>query len=1155
MGLKFYFGASGAGKSYQVYRDLIALAVKNPKNNYMLIVPDQFTMQTQKELVEAHPDHGIMNIDVLSFGRLSHRVFEEIGGDQTPVLDDTGKNLILRKVATKEKNNLKVLGGQLSKAGYIHEMKSVLSEFMQYGISPQQVRDMSQAAKESHGRGMLSAKLSDLATMYEAFGNYIKERYITTEESLELLARSLCKSKLFKDSVVVFDGFTGFTPVQNRVIQELMTLCKQVWVTVLVPNAENPFKLDGQQKLFYLSKKTVYDLCKLQEEAGVSREEDVTLKDNPVMRHAHNPVFSHMEQKLFRYGNKPYEGETDGLTIRKEENLSGEVRFVSRKIRELVRTQGLAFRDIAVVTGDLGHYADLFAEEFTKTGIPFFIDQTNAIMLNPFVEFVRSAWQVMIGNYSYESVFHYLRSGMTDLTDDEIDELENYVRAVGIRGKKKYHELFTRHTDETNGDGEKMEHINEIRERFVKPFRLFDDMGKKVSEQVLLLDQFITEARIEEKLLAYSEEFEAKGDYVRSKEYSQIYRLVMELFEQMHDLLGDEEVSLKEFYEILDAGLSEIRVGAIPQNVDRVVCGDIERTRLKQIKVLFFVGVNDGVIPKGGGSGGMISDLDREFLEEQDYELAPSPKQKMFTQRLYLYMNLTKPTERLYITYAAVGSDGKSKRPAYLIDTLCRMYTQLKISDARAEGEYTPESVSDALVYFVPRLREYAAGRYESEPETKERVHTLYHILSENQDHRERIQAILDQAFYEYRESVLGKKIANALYGTVLSNSVSRLECFAECEYRHFLQYGLGISEREEFSLSGREVGNLYHAVLELFSNKLRDNYTNWLNFTKEEGEKYLDEVFEEYLAQFEKSILYSSARYQYMIHTFRDVMRRSIDTIQYQLRKGEFVPKGFEVSFQSVDSLDSVNFELSEEEKVKLSGRIDRYDVSEKGDRLYVRVIDYKSSEKEFDLVSVYHGLTLQLVLYMNVALEREKKKNPEKQVLPAGLLYYHLDSPVVDSQKEQTEEEILKEIRKELKMTGILCDDKEVIGMMDDEFRESGKSDIVPASVTKSGEFAKKGCNVIGSEELGTVSNYVNWKIADISKQIMSGYMKMNPYEYKDENACTYCGYKEICRFDKELRGFENHQVPRADKEETIQQMEEVLENAVYSRSVEGD
>lgn len=1138
MGLKFYFGGSGAGKSVRVYQDMIQWSLREPERKFFIIVPDQFTMQTQKELVLLHPDRGIMNIDVLSFGRLTHRILEEVGGEDIPVLDDTGKNLILRKVAAAQKEKLKVLGGSLNRTGYIHEVKSVISEFMQYGIRPEQVGEMAQASK---GRGLLGIKLNDMRILYEAFLSYIHERFITTEESLDLLCKALPRSALIPDSVIVFDGFTGFTPVQNRVLQELMTLCKQVCVTILIDESEDPFQIGAEQKLFYLSKKTTVSLCKLQEQAGAGREEDVYLKGAPVIRHRNDPFFAYLEQHLFRYTKAVYEKEQESCRLYKIDNPQREVQFVCRKIKELVRTKGYAYRDIAVVTGNLSEYADLLAAELSGHGIPFFIDQTNGIVLNPFVEGIRSALQVALKNFSYESVFHYLRSGMTALSMEDIDILENYVRAAGIRGKKSYAELFTRHTKETGADGEKLAKINEIRVQAYESLTVLLEPAETMGERVRQLYRFITQVQIEEKLAVYEQRFLAEGRPEKAKEYAQIYRLVMELLEQMDGLLGDEKIGAKEFYEILDAGLSEIQVGAIPQNVDRVVCGDMERTRFQEMKALFFIGVNDGIIPKAGGGGGLISDMDREFLSAADWELSPTPRQKMYIQRLYLYMNLTKPTQYLYVTYAAMGSDGRSRRPSYFIDVLKSMFPTLTLSGiGREEDAYRAESAADALRAFTPMLRDYAAGLYEKDQDTARRVKGMYRMLSKDALTKEQIKRLLSQAFYTYREAVLPRAAAQALYGSMLANSVSRMERFAECEYHHFLEYGLRLTEREEYGVTPQDMGTLYHEVLSRFSEGLIRRDLNWFTFTKEEGLSLLDEVVDAYAAQFSGSILYSSARYEYMLRTLRAVMRRSIETLQYQIRKGVFLPKGFEIGFQTMEDLDSVSVALSDTEKMRLSGRIDRLDTYEDDRNVYVKVIDYKSGKKDFDLVTVYYGFTLQLVLYMNVALEKEGREHPNKRIVPAGMLYYHLDNPFAEQDGTLSEEEIDAELKKELRMRGIVNADEGIIGMMDTGIASGGRSDVIPAQMKADGSVAASS-HAYGTDVLRTISNYVNLKIRELSKEILAGSIARNPYEYKEQSACSYCPYKEVCGFDERLPGCEKRSIGTPKEEWLLEQMKE--------------
>ena len=685
MSLRFYFGPSGSGKSHRIYEEIMQRAAQEPGRNFLIIVPDQFTMQTQKDLVMRSDRGGILNIDVLSFGRLSHRILEEVGTKEMPVLDDTGKSLVLQKIAADLKEQLPAMGSLLHKQGYIHEVKSAISEFMQYGISTQ---DMDKLIASAEKRGALAMKLRDLKTLYRGFQDYIKDHFITTEETLDVLRRSLAKSKILQDSVVVFDGFTGFTPRQNRLIQELMRVCEETIVTVTIGAKEDPYQMDGEQKLFHLSKKTVADLVKLAAEAEVTRGEDVFVKGGS-NRFTEAPALCYLEQNLFRYQYEPYMEKQQEIHMYEAISPREEVHQTALYIRKLIREEGLTYRDIAVVIGDLEGYASYVETEFGQLEIPCFLDRTRGIVLNPMIEYIKSALQLYIKDFSYDTVFHFLRSGMVDISREEIDELENYVIRTGARGYRTYSRLFTRRTDEMQqGSGqedtewaeETMERLNRIRQQFADTVEILH-MGSraKAGEYVSHLYDFLEQNHVQQKLLNYQQQFEQEGDLAKAREYAQIYRLVMDLLDQIYGLLGEEEISLQEFADILDAGFGEITVGTIPQNVDRIVVGDMERTRLKQVKVLFFLGVNDGNIPKNASKGGIISDMDREFLIESGTEMAPSPRQQMYIQRLYLYLNMTKPSQRLYLSYAKVNSDGKGIRPSYLIDTVRKLFPQLAV--------------------------------------------------------------------------------------------------------------------------------------------------------------------------------------------------------------------------------------------------------------------------------------------------------------------------------------------------------------------------------------------------------------------------------------------------------------------------------------------
>ena len=1142
MSLRFCFGPSGSGKSHRIYEEIMQRAAEEPGRNFLIIVPDQFTMQTQKDLVMRSDRDGILNIDVLSFGRLSHRILEEVGTKEMPVLDDTGKSLVLQKVAADLKEQLPAMGSLLHKQGYIHEVKSAISEFMQYGISTQ---DMDKLITSAQKRGALAMKLKDLKTLYRGFQDYIRDHFITTEETLDVLRRSLSKSKILKGSVVVFDGFTGFTPIQNRLIQELMRVCAETIVTVTIGVGEDPYKMDGEQKLFHLSKKTVADLEKLAAEAEVERGEDLFVKGGP-NRFAKAPALHYLEQNLFRYQYEPYAGEQQEIHMFEALSPREEVHQTALYIRHLIREQGMTYRDIAVVIGDLEGYASYVETEFGQLEIPCFLDRTRGIVLNPMIEYIKSALQLYIKDFSYDTVFHFLRSGMADISREEIDELENYVIRTGARGYRTYSRLFTRRTEELQGNAEgseqaeekTMERLNRIRQQFMDAVEILH-MGsqEKAGDYVSHLYDFLEQNQVQQKLLNYQQQFEKEGDLSRAREYAQIYRLVMDLLDQVYELLGEEEISRQEFADILEAGFGEITVGTIPQNVDRIVVGDMERTRLKQVKVLFFLGVNDGNIPKNASKGGIISDMDREFLIESGTEMAPSPRQQMYIQRLYLYLNMTKPSEQLYLSYAKVNSEGKGIRPSYLIDTVRKLFPAMSVEYPQNRSRLEQiEGRQEGARYLAEELREYVEGTLPEEE--RQDFYLMYRAYEADAAGRD---LLTRAAFRRYRESGLSRIVARALYGQQLENSVSRLETYAACACRHFLQYGLSLQEREEFGFEASDMGTVYHAVLENFAGKLAESNLTWWDFTEDFAAKAVKESVEAYAATYGETVLYSSARNEYAITRMSRILTRTVLTLQKHLKQGSFQPDDYELSFRFAEDLDSIHVDLSEDEKMHLQGRIDRIDVAEDAEHVYVKVIDYKSGNRKFDLAALYYGLQLQLVVYMNAAMEMESRKHPDKEIVPAALLYYHIDDPTIETPVELTDEQINEQILAKLRMNGVVNSDPGVVERLDRYMQD--KSVVIPVEKKKDGSFSARS-GVLSREEMQLISSYVDAKIRSIGREILDGKIAANPYEKGNEEACTYCAYKKVCGFDGSIPGYEKRQLEDLDKQALMQRMQKTVE-----------
>ena len=739
---------------------------------------------------------------------------------------------------------------------------------------------------------------------------------------------------------------------------------------------------------------------------------------------------------------------------------------------------------------------------------------------------------------TYRYLWIYLRSGLAGFEREEIDLLENYVLSHGIKGKSKWMNLFTSGAKENDGV-EMLSRLNSIRERLTSQLEPLMMKSNTAGEKIKQLYEFIINNTVQEKLAVYEKMFQAKGDVIRAKEYAQIYRLVMDLLDQIESLLRDEKLSRKEFAEILDAGFGEIEVGTIPQNVDRVVVGDMERTRLKEIKVLFFLGINDGNIPKNTGTGGIISDIDREFLKDSPYALAPTPRQQMYIQRLYLYMNLTKPSEYLYLSYCKVSSEGKSMRPAYLIDTMHQLFPGLVTEKPELyKVEEQLETKKAGLDHYADMLRDYAAGYMEDSE--KKKVASFYQVYHNDVAYQEEIDRLTEAAFTSYSPSPLKKEIASLLYGNMLLSSVSRLERYAACSYAHFLQYGLSLQEREEYEFEAIDMGNVFHGVLESFAVELQNKGYSWFDFKEESVDGILKQALDSYAAAYGETILYSTARNEYSIDRMHRILKRTVLTLQHQLKKGMFIPENYELSFAMADNLDAVNITLSQEEKMKLQGRIDRIDTYEDDEHVYVKVIDYKSGSKKFDLAALYYGLQLQLVVYMNAAVEMEQKKNPGKEIIPSALLYYRVTDPMVKADEEITAQEVEERLLRELRMTGVVTENDTIISMLDQEFED--KSDVVPVERKRDGSYSAKS-SVISMENLQEVSDYVNVKIKQIGKEIVNGSIAVNPCSQGNMTACDYCAYKSVCGFDPGIQGYRLRELDKLTDQEAIDRMKEEI------------
>lgn len=1060
MNLQLIIGGSGMGKSTWLYRNIIEESVKNPNRDIIVIVPEQYTMETQRKLVMLHPNHGILNIDVLSFQRLCYRVTEELGAFLGEMLDDTGKNLIIRRCIDEHRRELQVLGGASNRIDFVPQAKAAISELMQYDIDTQQVYDICDLMDNPQ----TAAKMHDIAVIYDAFRSYIKNHYLTTEELFTYVSRRLCEYSKLKNCIIALDGFTGFTPVQYRLLSALYENSEKLLVTVPVDADEQYNVRTGISDLFYIGKETAATLYKMAEECHGNIMEPVLLNDISKSRFKDNEAIYFLGKNLFANNKNVYDKACPGILVMAAPTPMAEVWYVAKQILRLTRYEGLKYSDIAVIAGNVSDYGDYAGKIFEQNSIPVFIDENKGLLKQNLVELIRSTVDIFVENYSYDSMMRFLKNSLLDFDCRTVDLLENYCLATGIRGKNAWSKPFYRVLRNKRAYKADLVQLNSIREEIMGILLPLEEKLKKknasVVEMTEALEDFLLQLKVSQKLEQNAELAQENKDGNLAGIYKQIWDKVESLFLQLKVLLSDEKLSFGEYAKLLDAGFCELQIGLIPTGMDYVLVGDMQRTRIDNKKVVFCLGLNDGKILNVSQGSNLINNSDKGMLRDAGMKLSMDDREKMFTQRLYLYMNFTKPSKRLYLSYSESDWNGQALIKSHLITTVRKIFPQsafvlLKDESGLCTGMGKPDVVWEKI--------------------------TL--------------------------DGEIPPELAKNLYGVPLLSSVTRMEQFASCAFAHFVGYGLEFFEREQFKVEASDIGNALHEVLEGVSNELRENGSDLGSVVREQINELVEHQMEKLLQKYDETAFLDSRRNEEMINRIRGIAKNSLYAISSQLSDGNFTAYAFELPFR-----------ISGGEGVDYVGKIDRVDICEDGDKVYVKIIDYKSGNENFDWTKIYYGLKLQLFTYMRAAREVLEKKFPGKEIVPAAALYYHMDNPILDTDEEN--DKAVEELKLlEMLPDGVVCCDEEIINKLDVNLGTAkGKSSVIPVSTDKNGQI-KITDRTISRAQFKMVEEYVGDRLSENTNEALKGHIEINPVDSVKYSSCTYCKYNGICGFDREI------------------------------------
>lgn len=1101
MAIRFVIGSVGSGKTEWMHQEMLRLS-EEPGRSVYCIVPDQATLQAQKDLVAKQKNGCVMNIDILSFGRLKYRLAEELGDCFPPVLDDIGKNMLLKKVLVSADGKLQIYRGKHKKTGFLGELKSMISELQRYLVDAGRLKELSDSEEDP----ILRDKLSDLSVVLSDFRDLLGDRYLTEEDVYSAMCVPVERSVKLRGADLFLYGFTGFTPSQFLLLRSLMRVSGSM--TIALSMDRNMIgDRNVYDSIFRMTQKTIDAVRKIADEERIPELPPVIF-DNEESADA----LTFLKNNLFRRNGKHFDGNVSGVSVHSLPARADEIRFLLTEIERLVRFEGYRYREIAVICGDVQAYAQEIEEAAETSGIPCFIDYKSDLMNDPLVDLLRSIFRVFETDFRADAVTHYMKNVLSGYQFEDACLMENYLIAKGIRGASAYKKPF-RYTYKTRHQSP-LEAANRVREQIAAdliPLLTELKSADDVSASVRVLYEFLLRHGCAEKLNALADELETipgRKAEARSYEYRKIYETVLSFLDQMNDLMGDMKLSMWELAEVMEAGFAELKLGRIPPDQDSVTVGDVKRSRLDGVRCLFLLGVNEGSLPGCSQGSGILSDKERELLAEKKVELGELPKESLPTEEFYIYLASAKPAERLYVSYHRTGDSGRESKPSYVIYRLMGLLPKLEICNEHTDrslfGQIAADHAGKAYrnacsdegehTLFDEALKEWFASA-EGEPYAPEEKEEMEKAKAGEPSPRE-----------------IPAELARQLYGSRLSGGVTMMERYAGCAFRTFLERGLGLEDRQVYEADAADIGSFMHEALRRYSEEVKASGTTFRLISEEDAAKLMERTVDSLLAEEKNEIFQSDNRNAYTAYRIRELLLHMTKMIREQLKAGRFEPEEFEkkYSFSS--------------EYMDLYGSIDRVDTCTEDGRKLIKVSDYKSSVKDLDYGEVYAGTKAQLPVYMKAVL----RENPTENV-PAAMLYACLDDPYVNADDEEKAEAARKDA---IRPKGVILSDTKVLQAIDNKLTGEAKekSDVVILSDDK----------MLSVDEMNALSDYAEQLLTKEAKEILSGNIIQNPVRGGQNPECFYCSYSDFCT--KKIREEKNFRtIPKMSKADFFLKLEE--------------
>lgn len=1125
MSIRFIYGRAGIGKSTWCINSIAENIKKDDENKLILIVPEQYTFNTENRILKSIGESALLRTQVLSFKKMAHEVFEECGGRVKEIIKESGRNMLIHKVLNEKIESLEYFRKISREQGFYEIVSDVISEFKKYNVEVDSLRNIEESIQESD----LYNKIRELSIIYEAFNEEMNEGYIDGDDELTLLGKKLLENDIYTNSEVWIDEFSTFTPQQLEIIRLLARRCKRVNITLCMDNRDNSNGNQDITDVFNTIKNTENKILKIMKENNISYDKPINLNminvNEGYNRFKNSPELEHIEKYFFTYPFNSFNGKCENVKLYKANNIYDEIERVAKSITALIRSGKYRYKDISVVCRNIDDYEKITSVIFKDYEIPYFLDKKLELLNNPLIILITSAFEILFKDWSYESVFKYLKTGLTGIENSYIDILENFVLEYGVKGYKwTVKEIISESWFNNNEElSEEKIFISEIMDEVRRPLLVFHNKIKgkhKVSHICKAIYEFLIDIHAFERINEWIEKFDEIGLEDKVKEYSQVEESVIDILDQAVDVMGDKDLDSYDFFKILNSGFNNEEIGVIPVALDQVNIGDVARIKGRDVKALYIVGVNDGILPASKKEEGILSDNDRNILSDIGIELASNTRNKVFEEQFLLYTVLTISSDFLMISYPMADFEGKSLRPSIVISRIKKILPKL----VEESDLYDLSSYKDKLnkvISPIPTFNELILAMRKNcdEENVEEYWREVYKWYKDSPEYENKVKNIFKGLDYSNLKNHVNKNNLRELYANEdgkLMFSVSRLEKYAECPFSYFVQYGLKAKNRKIYEFTPPDLGSFVHDILDLFTNRVKKEGILWSELNNERCKDIVSNLIDIRLSEQTNSILNSSKRFKYLSQRFKRVISKSVTVMAEQIGKGEFEVFKTEFDFGNYKIGEAVMLNLQDDEKVYLQGRIDRIDTLDLDGQTYIRIIDYKTGAKKFDLNELYYGLQMQLLVYLD-AIIKNSKYILEKQVVPGAVLYFKVDDPIIKSKKEMTTEEVETEVLEELKLKGLVLKDAKVVKAMDRDIE--GYSLVIPAAFKKDGDF-KSTSDVVTEEEFTLLREYVNRKMISLCEDMLCGDIKIEPTKQANRSYCEYCDFSSICQFDTSIK-----------------------------------